>query len=505
MREVANDASPVRYDRWKAPSEDGEILIWPDAEQLLSDTRENHARLSTCDSVLLQNVAFPEVRRRMRQWLGHDDAQPLVATGHQAELHHPGVWAKNVLIDAAARKLGGRAFHFAVDTDEPKHMELRWPGGSVPLTDDARVRQAAWSGLVAPPSPAHLTKIEESLARASAVWSFKPAAPEFLKALRRQSAGAGNLPAVLAGSLHALDGELGLRYDATIVSPVCSSEPYLLFVHHVLARAGEFAAQYNDALARFRRRNKIKDPGRPMPDLKVTGEACEVPFWLDSLTDGTRSRASVVPIDGRWALRLPDGNVFRLDPSAPGWEAAGSLLAWLGRNGLRLSPRALTLTAVLRLLVADQFVHGIGGGQYDQVLDSLIHSHFGIEPPRFSVTTATLVFPEAVGQPRACLPCVVREGHLIRHSALGEEKMRLVGQIAAAARGSHERSALFHEMHRRLTVAAAEPLKDWARRLRESEERAQAERVLFDRELFYAIQPSDRLAGLVSRYRANFG
>jgi len=53
----------------------------------------------------------------MRQWLGHDDAQHLIATGHQTELHHPGVWAKNALIDAVAGKLGGRAFHFAVDTE----------------------------------------------------------------------------------------------------------------------------------------------------------------------------------------------------------------------------------------------------------------------------------------------------------------------------------------------------------------------------------------------------
>jgi len=83
--------------------------------------------------------------------------------------------------------------------------------------------------------------------------------------------------------------------------------------------------------------------------------------------------------------------------------------------------------------------------------------------------------------------------------------MRLVGQIAAMPRGSQERSALFHEMHRKLAAAGAEPLREWGRRLREAEERAQTERVLFDRELFYAIQPRDRLRGLISRYRARFG
>jgi hypothetical protein len=295
-----------------------------------------------------------------------------------------------------------------------------------------------------------------------------------------------------------------LRYDAMVVSPVCQSEPYLLFVHHVLARAGEFAAHYNDALARYRRKNKIKDPGRPMPDLKVSGEACEVPFWLDSVTDGTRSRASVVPVEGLWGLRVAE-EVFRFDATADGWEAAGALMKWLRGRGLRLSPRALTLTAVLRLLVADQFVHGIGGGQYDQVLDLLIAGHFGIEPPRFSVTTATLYFPEAVGQPRACLPCIVREGHRLRHSVLGEEKMRIVEQIAAAPKGSPERTALFYRMHEKLSEAAGSgAIREWERRLGEARERAQAERVLFDRELFYAIQPADRLASLIDRYRGSF-
>jgi hypothetical protein len=180
-------------------------------------------------------------------------------------------------------------------------------------------------------------------------------------------------------------------------------------------------------------------------------------------------------------------------------------MQWLRVRGLRLSPRALTLTSILRLFVADQFVHGIGGGQYDQVLDTLIATHFGIEPPRFSVTTATLFFPEAVGQPRACLPCVVREGHRLKHSVLGEKKMELVGQIAALPRGSSERSNLFYQMHDMLTAAAnSEPIMEWEQRLRDAEQRTLAERIMFDRELFYAIQPRDRLTTLINRYRHSF-
>lgn len=496
------EISAARYARWKAPAEDGQTLLWPEPAELLQQTRDNHRSLASADSALLQNVPLPEVRRAMRKWLGHDDDQLLVATGHQTELHHPGVWVKNAAIDSAAARLNGRAFHFAVDTDEPKHLQLRWPGGSIPLSDDPYAARAEWSGLLPPPTPAHLAEADAAFAKAAANWDFKSLVPDFLHSLRPQALSSAKLPSAITDALHQLDWDLGLRYDAMIVSPLCLSEPYLLFVHHVLSRAGEFAGDYNAALEQFRRENKIRTPGRPMPNLKCSPDSCEVPFWLDLLTDGTRSRATVSCAGGQYSLQTGEGESFRFDPAADGWDAAGRLSQWLRCNGLRLSPRALTLTCVLRLLVSDQFVHGIGGGQYDQVLDLLIARHLGVEPPRFSVTTATLFFPGAVGQPRVCLPCVLQEGHRLKHRVMGEEKMQIVGQIEALPRRSSERSALFYEMHDKLSSAwARPPVKDWEQQLRAAEARVVEERVLFDRELFYAMQPRERLTALIDRYR----
>src|SRR5262245_22658775 len=123
------------YPPWQAPSEDGKPVIWPEPQVLLKQTLENQKRLSSAYSVRLQHVPLPQVRRHMRASLGHDIAQPLIATGHQSELHHPGVWAKNALMHAAAQKLNGQAFHLVVDTDAPKHLHLRWPGESIPITD----------------------------------------------------------------------------------------------------------------------------------------------------------------------------------------------------------------------------------------------------------------------------------------------------------------------------------------------------------------------------------
>src|SRR3954451_10311956 len=178
----------INFPDWKAPSDDGQILIWPEPKQLLADTRANQALLNSSDRVLIQNAPLPKLRRAMREFLGHpDDRQPLLGTGHQTELYHAGVWVKDVLIDQAARKIDGQAFHFAVDTDSPKHLNIRWPGASFPVTDDPRLSSAAWSGGLAPPTPEHLQRIDETANRDFASFGFRPALLDFLASLRRLS------------------------------------------------------------------------------------------------------------------------------------------------------------------------------------------------------------------------------------------------------------------------------------------------------------------------------
>ncbi len=495
------------YPDWKAPAKDGEVLLWPEPMRFLEDARDNHRMLHAADDVLVQGVPLAELRRRQRHWIGHtDDERLLIATGHQTELHHPGVWAKNALIHAAATAGGGEAYHFAVDTDEPKHLALRWPGYSSPITDDPELTQAAWCGLLASPSPRHLHQIREQLDVAQSSWAFAPMLGSYLDSLRRLVLETPRLPHALTNAGHALDWELGLRHHALVTSTLWHSEPYLVFAHHLLARAHQFGTQYNAALDDYRRRHRLKTTMRPMPDLKMELPNIEVPFWLDHLEDGSRTRG-VVHGEGRpWRLEARGGDSFVFDPSADGWEAANRLHRFLTRNQLRLSPRALTLTLFLRLLVADQFVHGIGGGRYDQVLDHLIVSHFDLPAPRFAVTTATLIFPQALGRSRACVPCVVHEGHQLRHRLLGEGKRRLIDQIDALPPRSLDRRMAFYALHQQLDSAlAGDPrIQEWEQRLNDANRQSELDEVLFNRELFYALQPRERLERIIARYSEAF-
>jgi len=51
------------------------------------------------------------------------------------------------------------------------------------------------------------------------------------------------------------------------------------------------------------------------------------------------------------------------------------------------------LTLYARVFLGDFFIHGIGGGKYDEVTDAIIRDYFGIEPPAYQVMSATLHLP----------------------------------------------------------------------------------------------------------------
>jgi hypothetical protein len=496
----------VTYPDWKAPAEDGKILIWPEPHEIIAQTHANQRALSSASDVRISRIPLNELRRLQRAALDHDDARPLVATGHQTELIHAGVWVKHVLINTAAKELEGGAIQFAVDTDSPKHLTLRWPGERMPITDDARITTAAWSGLLDAPSPTHLAKIADHFLDAAHHWNYQPVLPAVISSLRPETSAAGKLsPAIVDANL-ALDHSLGLEHRAMLVSPILLGEPYLAFVHHVMNDADAFAHVYNGALAEFRRAHKTKSPTRPMPDLFVSSESIEAPFWLDNLATGERSRPSVFRSDGGFVLELLSGDEFVFDRNASGLTAASKLDEWLRDTQHRLSPRALTLTTFIRMLIADNFVHGIGGGRYDQVSDAIIRDYFKLEPPAFAVTTGTLYFPEAVTRQRACVRCVLQEGHRLKHGLLGDRKMQFVSQINSLPHGSLERQGVFSAMHRqRKELLQSDPrIAKWEKRLRETQQRADEDETLFDRELFYAIQSRQRLLEMIERYDAAF-
>ena len=73
-------------------------------------------------------------------------------------------------------------------------------------------------------------------------------------------------------------------------------------------------------------------------------------------------------------------------------EAAACLATWEA-SGVKLRTRALLTTLFARLLLADLFIHGIGGAKYDLVTDEISTQFYGFAPPEFLTLSGTLRLP----------------------------------------------------------------------------------------------------------------
>ena len=127
------------------------------------------------------------------------------------------------------------------------------------------------------------------------------------------------------------------------------------------------------------------------------------PIW-PSKGNGSRRRLWIYGNDSpqrkaAWA-RLSDdeivisdraGREIRVDIRYP--KLAAEKLTSLMGPDLKLRPCALMTTMYARLVLSDLFLHGIGGGKYDQLGDMIMRSFFMITPPQIMVISATVQCP----------------------------------------------------------------------------------------------------------------
>jgi hypothetical protein len=121
------------------------------------------------------------------------------------------------------------------------------------------------------------------------------------------------------------------------------------------------------------------------------------------------------------------------------------------------------------------------------------------------VASATLYFPTAESQQRINPQALHIQERRRRHAWSDPRKREVAASIAAAPRLSPRRAALFAEMHRDLRAAmAGEEYVRFGTSLDEQRQRADAQRGIFDRGLFYLIQPRNRLQKLIDTMREAF-
>jgi hypothetical protein len=389
-----------------APAADNSFVADPPLREIGAMLAANRQRLHACGERLnLLERPFTELRSAARASAlraAGACAAPnlLLMAGHQPELFHPGVWVKNFALAGLARVHGAIPLNLVIDNDTVKTTALRLPApphvrhvlfdrwtGATPYEERNIADRALFAGFA------------ERVAPFLRDWPYEPLLPALWSEVLRHSKHTSNLGLCLAAARHSFERAWGCSNFEVPLSWICDTEPFVWFAYHLLVHLPHFHSLYNTIVADYRRRHGIRDRQHPVPDLAVDGDWLEAPFWAWRAGAPRRERL-FVRRDGEGLQLRAGAETWHLSARAEAavkeWQElrnGGLLDRMLAREDLKIRSRALTTTLYARLFLADVFVHGIGGGKYDELTDELMRRFYQCEPPDYLVLSATLWLP----------------------------------------------------------------------------------------------------------------
>jgi hypothetical protein len=328
---------------------------------------------------------------------GPTTANRLIVAGHQPEFFHPGVWVKNFVLAAQAKQHGRLALNLDVDNDTAKGTALRVPV----VADDPKavtVETLSFDRDEAdvPYEECHVAdrrlfdSFPERLAGLTRSWGFEPLAVPTWPALRQLVDRGVPLGEAVSRVRRGWERKWGVTNCELTVSRLAGTRAFAGFVQTVLAELPRFADDYNGAIRAYRKANHLRGRNHPAPELARRGDAVEAPFWVWRADAPRRVKLFACRTEAGVELRAGEKCLGRLPLEGELFQSA-----WAGllAAGWKVRPRALTLTLFTRLGFADGFIHGIGGGKYDEVTDDIIRRFFHLEPPGYAVVSATIRLP----------------------------------------------------------------------------------------------------------------
>jgi hypothetical protein len=405
--------------RLRAPATDGGLLVDPPWGEVHGLAAANADRLSGWDydvqgrqATRLRAQARREIVQAARQFLrrhGLEDAPaagsspdapeiPLIVTGHQPELFHPGVWVKNFAASAIARSCGGLSLNLIVDNDIPKDSSIR-----VPTVRDGRLRTVAvafdaWHGEI--PYEDWKVRDESSFAtfpdRVHAALGGAvgdPLLDDFWPRAARRRGETDTVGLRFSLARREIEASWGVANLELPLGLLCQSDSFLWFASHLIAQLPRYQEVHNACLAEYRAAHQIRSRHHPVPALASQDDWLEAPFWVWRSAQ-PRRRALLARRQGRFVdLRIAgEDELLTTLPLTPDGEACCAVerLRDLTAGAVRLRTRALTTTMFARLFLGDLFIHGIGGAKYDELGDEVCRRFLGFEPPGFLALSLTL-------------------------------------------------------------------------------------------------------------------
>ena len=515
--------------RYRAPAADGELFADPPLNNIGQQLETNLGRLNAAP-IPIAGVPLAEFRARAgeevlaaaHQYLaeGGEPVPPLAArlivAGHQPDFFHPGVWIKKFVLHALAARHGLAPLNLVVDNDMVKSAAMRVPV----VNDDPAIVTAINLPFDRPKGDrpheeyhvvdrALFDSFPERLVPYTRKWGFEPLVNQVWPKIGAELDRGATLGTAASRVRRSLERRWGVTNFELPVSRLAQTRAFAGFLCTVLADLSRFVDAYNAAIRDYRLRNRLHSQNHPAPELRRWGDRVEAPFWIWRSDLARRERLYVRLVGDQLELQAGDRPVARL----PG-GCAGSVEAWreAAAAGWKVRPRAMTLTLFARMCLGDSFIHGIGGGKYDEVTDDIIRRFFQIEPPGYAVVTATLRlslprFPATPSSLHAAERRVrdlnwnpqrfvaARDGA----AALAEKKGRLVAEEPASKESRRQWFRELQMLTRSMRPALASDLDLAERDLNRSRAELAANAILASREYAWPLFPEEQLRSSLTR------
>lgn len=304
--------------------------------------------------------------QRFREQLGIPTTDAVLMTGHQADWWHPGVLAKYLALDAAARSIGAAPVWVWVDQDANDPSVLRYPGRAA---RNARADREAPVGVVEalwrmdpaaraasetptgmrpaiaptdPPEDAHAGVRQSALERVGAALGAHAAAPS----LARQ----------MAGAIADLGAELLSPATQVFATRMIETDLFGEVLERVRKDPAACVEAYNAA---------VRDhPDAGLRPLANRGGRVELPLW----------------------------RVRRGEPRLPVFSHG---LESVPRE--ELAPRGPLMSGLMRVGGCELFVHGTGGRAYAPATERWLGDWLGETLAPIATVSATRTLPLASG------------------------------------------------------------------------------------------------------------
>jgi hypothetical protein len=498
---------------------------------LLADNRQRLAG----DSIALLDKPLTQLRRQARQEVRQAAAAyltaagepvppggdaPLLLAGHQPELAHPGVWIKHFALAGLARRHGLVPVNLIVDNDTAKSAAVRLPARD-PETANVYLGSVPFDQMTAQAPYEERPVRDESLFagfadRADALlgpWGYAPLLPVFWEEVMRQVKRTPLLGERFAAARRSFERRWGCHNFELPVSGLCRTETFAWFACHLLADIAGFHRVHNAALLEHRATHGIRSKNHPVPELAREDTWYETPFWAWRTGQERRSRLFARITQAGIELRAGEEHWPRLPVGTSG--ATVTAFRALEARGLKVRTRALTTTLFARLVAGELFIHGIGGGKYDELTDAIMRRYFGIEPPAFVVLSGTLhlplpTFPDAETV-RHYLHRVLRKLHYTPDSALAwrdtpdtdrliAEKQRWINREPANRQERRERFAQIRALNEQMRPYVAEVQARNRRDLEKAESQVQANAIMQRRDYAFCLFPEAKIRSFCTQF-----